>query len=121
MQKIATPFLGSLSLLNGLAMLLDAPGWFVRVAASTGPFNPHFVYDVGAAFVVAGLALIVRGWRARLWPAAVAGAAFLGAHALIHLIGLLNHTDDFATSAGLTVHAGLALWAALPAPGECHV
>src|SRR5437899_10461841 len=68
-------------------MLLAGSVWWAHVAGSreTGPFNPHFVQDVVAAFLVSGLALGARAWRPGYWPAAVAAAGFLAADALIHL------------------------------------
>jgi hypothetical protein len=51
----------------------------------TGPFNPHFVRDVGAAFLVAGGGLLWYARDVRARPAALAGAGFLALHALIHL------------------------------------
>ena len=52
---------------NGLAMLLAGPSWYQAVprVSETGPYNPHFVQDIGAAFLVAGLALAARAWRPR--------------------------------------------------------
>ena len=61
MRRVLATILAVLNVTNGLAMLFAGPLWFESVpgAAETGPFNPHFVQDVGAAFLVAGLALIV--------------------------------------------------------------
>ena len=71
------------------------PRWYDSVPGlpHTGPFNPHFVADIGAAYLVASLALIARAWRPRYWPAAVAGAAFMVAHALIHVAGHRYRAD----------------------------
>ncbi|MDB5429143.1 MAG: hypothetical protein JWP35_259 [Caulobacter sp.] len=75
---------------NGLAMLFAGAWWYGAVpgVVTTGPFNPHFVMDIGVAFLVTAAGL---GWFAARpvqgWPAAVMGAAFLGLHALIHLVG----------------------------------
>jgi hypothetical protein len=53
---------------------------------ATGPFNAHFIKDIGAAYLVGGLGL---GWFAARpaegWAAAVAGTAFFTLHALIHV------------------------------------
>jgi len=72
---------------NGIFMLAAPAVWYgiVPGVAGTGPFNPHFIRDIGSAYLVAGGALIwfLRDKRAR--PAAVAGAAFLSLHTLIHL------------------------------------
>jgi hypothetical protein len=107
---------------NGLVMLFAGPAWWNRVpgAPDTGPFNPHFVQDVGAAFLVAGLALGARAWRVEYWPAAVAGAGFLAAHALIHLAMIASGHDHHAGSdlALVILPAALALYAAFPAQGE---
>jgi hypothetical protein len=84
------------------------------------PFNPHFVQDVGAAFLVAGLALAARAWRPIYWPAAVAGSGFLAAHALIHPTMIVTGHDHH-TAADLAVvilPAALALYSAFPNRGE---
>jgi hypothetical protein len=43
-------------------MLFDGATWYASVpgVVETGPYNPHFVQDIGAAFLVAGLALAAR-------------------------------------------------------------
>jgi len=87
--------------------------------SETGPFNPHFVQDIGAAFLVAGLALAARAWRPVYWPAAVAGSAFLAAHALIHLA--TGHDHHTATDLlAVVLPSALALYSAFPTPGERH-
>jgi peptidoglycan/LPS O-acetylase OafA/YrhL len=108
--------------LNGLAMLFAGPTWYANVAgaAETGPFNPHFVQDVGIAFLVAGLALAARAWRPRYWPAAAAGAGFLAAHALLHLIMIASGHDHHLGSdlAAIVVPAALAVYSVFPSQGE---
>lgn len=121
MRSIMAALLGALHLLNGLAMLADPHRWFVRTASSSGPFNAHFVNDVGAAFVAASLGLLARSWRGQLWPAAVAGSLFLLFHALIHLVEFASAGHEPATAVFLIVLASLALWSSLPARGERHV
>jgi uncharacterized protein YjeT (DUF2065 family) len=74
-------------IVNGIVMLALPAWWYGAVpgVADTGPFNPHFVRDIGAAYLAAGGGL---GWfllQPAARPAAVAGAAFLSLHALIHL------------------------------------
>ena len=103
-------------------MLADGARWYDSVPglAHTGPFNPHFVADIGAAYLVASLALIARAWRPRYWPAAVAGAGFMVAHALIHVADLtMERSGDWRVDVFLViVPAVLAAWAALPDKGE---
>jgi hypothetical protein len=60
---------------------------FVPGVAATGPFNEHFVGDVGAAYVAAAVSLVVAVGRLERTAAAPA-AAFLSVHAFIHLVPL---------------------------------
>jgi hypothetical protein len=73
---------------NGLVMLFASLPWYDAVpgVTSTGPFNPHFVKDIGAAYLTAagGLAWFAASPRTG-WPAMAAGAAFLTLHAAIHV------------------------------------
>jgi len=75
--------------LNGLAMLLTPYGWFVRIpgVVETGPFNDHFVRDVGAAYLACavGMALGARDLARHAGAVAVA-ATFQALHAAIHVI-----------------------------------
>jgi len=72
---------------NGLVMLTVPAIWYARVpgVVDTGPFNAHFVRDIGAAYLVCGLALVWFAMRPAVRPAAQISAAFLAVHALIHL------------------------------------
>lgn len=118
MRRVLAAVLAALNVGNGLLMLFAGPFWFQSVpgAADTGPFNPHFVQDVGAAFVAAGLALAVRAWRPALWPVALAGAAFLVAHGLIHLADIVAGHDHRAAFdvVAVVLPSALALYSVLP-------
>ena len=73
---------------NGVAMLFAGPWWYGAVPGvpSTGPFNAHFVKDIGAAYLVCGGALAAFAWRpVAALPALAAAAAFLTLHAAIHV------------------------------------
>jgi hypothetical protein len=124
MRRWIAALLAIFNALNGLAMLFAGPAWYAAVpgASETGPYNPHFVQDVGAAFLVAGLALAARAWRPVYWPAAVAGSGFLVAHALIHLVMIVTGHDHHVTAdlAAVVVPAALALYSAFPDQGEHH-
>ncbi|MGA7803331.1 hypothetical protein [Bradyrhizobium sp.] len=125
MQRWIAGILAVFNIGNGLAMLFAGSAWWASVpgVADTGPFNPHFVADVGAAFLVAGLALAARAFRPVSWPAALAGAGFLAAHALIHLVMIASGHDRHAVADCLSViaPAALALYAAFPnRQGESH-
>ena len=73
---------------NGLMIYSSPADWYAMVpgVAGTGPFNAHFALrDIGAAYLVAGATLPWFAVNRAARPAALAGAAFLALHALIHL------------------------------------
>ena len=73
---------------NGLAMLFASLAWYDAVPGvpATGPFNPHFVRDIGAIYVAGALAMFWFAWRPRqAWPALAVAAAWLTLHAAIHV------------------------------------
>ncbi len=76
---------------NGIAMLGGPEAWYQAVPGvpDTGPFNPHFVRDIGCAYLAAGGALVWAAWRPAARAAAVIAAAFLSLHALVHVWDLL--------------------------------
>jgi hypothetical protein len=115
-KRVAAGMLGALNILVGLTMLIAGERWFVTTpsVAATGPYNSHFVADVGAAFLAAGLALLARSWRTRFWPAAVAGSTFLIFHGLIHVRDFFLHPHDLMSMLSVVVPSILAMWAALP-------
>ena len=120
-RSIAAVF-AVLTVLNGLTMLLAGAAWYESVpgVSETGPYNPHFIQDIGAAFLAAGLALAARVWRPRYWPAAVAGAGFLAFHALLHLVMIASGHDHYAAFdlIAIVLPSALALFSAFPDPGE---
>lgn len=122
LKRIAALILGLGGAANGVFMLAAPPLWYDSVPglAHTGPFNPHFVSDIGVAYVVASLALIARAWRARYWPAAITGAAFMCGHAIIHVLDITSErTGNANVDLWLVIAPALvAAWAALPAKGE---
>jgi len=122
MQRWIAAILGAYNVANGLAMLFASSIWWASVPGvpDTGPYNPHFVQDVGAAFLVSGLASAARAWRPAYWPAAMAGSAFLVLHGLIHLALIASGHDHHAAAdlAGVVLPAALALYSAFPTRGE---
>jgi hypothetical protein len=106
---------------NGLVMLVAGRWWYGAVpgVTQTGPFNPHFVKDIGAAYLVVGVAF---AWlAARPSPiargAVIAAAVFLGLHAGVHIVdaagdpgGLADLARDFP---GVFMPALLAAWIAI--------
>ena len=124
MRRWIAGIMGIFNAGNGLAMLFAGSNWWASVPGvpETGPFNPHLVQDVGAAFLAAGLALALRTWRPVYWPAALAGSAFLAIHAAIHLVLIASGHDHHAASnlAAVILPAVLAVYATFPAKGEQH-
>jgi hypothetical protein len=123
MRRLLAGLLGVFDLSNGLCMLLWPATWYDAVPGVHGAYNPHFVQDVGAAFVAAGLGLLARAWQPRWWPAAATGAVFLGTHALLHLVEWAQgHAHAPGSDALLVVlPAALAAWASLPGDGPVLV
>lgn len=85
--------LGAGMIANALWMLAGPMHWYAELPAAvpdTGPFNPHFVRDIGCAFLTTGVALI---WAARVrrfrLPLAAIAMVFLSAHALLHIYDTL--------------------------------
>ena len=92
MKRIVATTLAVVLGANGVVMLVAGSWWYGLVpgVTATGPFNPHFVMDIGAAYLVVAGAL--AWWLFRPGPAhgaVVAAAAFLGLHALIHIADAL--------------------------------
>src|SRR5262245_36148617 len=110
--------LGLLLTGNGFLMLVDPAGWYAMVPGvpETGPFNPHFVRDIGAAYLVTGVGIAALGLDPRAGPVALAGALFLTLHALVHIADAMagSHADHvFAELAGVYAPAAIALWLVL--------
>jgi hypothetical protein len=72
---------------NGLVMLAAPDAWYAAVpgVTGTGPFNAHFIRDIGVAYLLCGAALPWFAISPAARPAAVVGAAFLALHAAVHL------------------------------------
>ena len=121
-KRILAAVIGVGGAANGVFMLAAPPLWYDSVPglAHTGPFNAHFVSDIGVAYVVASVALLARAGRPRYWPAAVAGAAFMSGHAIIHVLDIVSErTGNAGVDVGLViVPALLAAWAAFPEKSE---
>jgi hypothetical protein len=72
---------------NGVSMLLSPTAWYFAVpgVTGTGPFNQHFIRDIGLIFVLIGIAFLAGAarpaLRTALWGAA---ALWLTGHALFH-------------------------------------
>jgi hypothetical protein len=113
--------LGALLIGNALWMLAGPMHWYRELPAAvpdTGPFNAHFVRDIGCAFLAVGVALC---WAARSprWrpPLVVVAALFLGAHGVLHaydtLRGALGHPHWWLDLPGVYLPAAVLGYAAV--------
>ncbi len=112
--------LGLLAAVNGLFMLLAPASWYLIAPGvpDTGPFNQHFVRDIGCAYLVTGVSLIWFAIDVRARAAALAGGAFLALHALVHVADAIAGRESLAQAARdlptVYLSALLALWIAWP-------
>lgn len=86
--------IGVITLANASWMLAGPMHWYTDLPAGvpdTGPFNAHFVRDIGCAFLTVGSALVWAAFSTRWRPPLVAvSALFLAAHALLHIYDTLR-------------------------------
>jgi hypothetical protein len=125
MSRIVSGLLAAILGANGLAMLFAGLWWYgvVPGVTATGPFNPHFVRDIGVAYLVTAGGL---GWFAARpragWPALAAAAAFLALHAAIHVFDAVCGTKPLADVtrdlAGIYLPALIAVVLTLRRPHE---
>ena len=106
---------------NGIFMLAAPQAWYFVVPGmtTTGPFNQHFLRDIGLIFVLIGLSFVygaVRsGSRVLLWSM---GAIWLSGHALLHfwevavgICGLMVLPRDFlAVTLPALIAVALNVW-----------
>jgi hypothetical protein len=119
----AAVVVGVLAELNGLFMLVAPLRWYSTLpgVTTTGPFNQHFVRDIGLIYMLIGASFLVGAARPRfrlvLWAVPT---LWLSAHALFHLwevaTGISEHSAMARDFPAVTVPAliglVLTLWAA---------
>lgn len=124
LTRILAALLGLFHISNALYMLFAPEAWFAAApgASETGPFNPHFVADVGFAFLAGGIAFLAFAWRPSLKLAALGASGFLMFHALLHLSGVAQgHMHNLATDVlAISAPAFLGLAIAWPRKGDIH-
>jgi hypothetical protein len=115
--------MGVAAIANGLYMLAAPEAWYGAVpgVTTTGPFNQHFVRDIGLIYLLAGAAYLAGAlrptYRLLLWTVPT---LWLTGHALFHLwevaVGISHHsamTRDFpAVTLPAVIGLGLTWWAA---------
>lgn len=121
MFRIVAGLVGVFYAANGLYMVTMPETWFAAApgAAATGPFNAHFVVDVGFAFLAGGLAFLAFAWRPKLKLVAFGASGFLAFHALFHLANLMHgHMAHAATDITIALPVVLGLVITWPRKGE---
>lgn len=82
------------SIANALWMLAEPLGWYRNIPADVpglGPFNQHFVRDIGCAYLAFGIAAVWAAYRPVLrFPLVFLTTVFYGAHALVHVQNTLT-------------------------------
>jgi hypothetical protein len=96
--------LGAVHVANAFVMIAAPASWYAAVpgVAMTGPFNPHFIRDIGFAFLASGAGLMLGARKGR--HAAVlagAGAAWPALHGLFHVYGWI--AEDFRAELEMAV------------------
>ena len=121
--------LGVALIANGVFMLVAPESWYFAVpgVTSTGPFNQHFVRDIGLIFLILGGAFLAGAAlphvRVLLWAAA---SIWLTGHALFHLwevaVGICSPSvipRDFpAVTLPAIIGISLTFWAIRQARGR---
>jgi hypothetical protein len=114
--------LGALALANGMFMLVSPANWYVAVpgVTTTGPFNQHFLRDIGLIFLLLGMAFLAGAARPQIRAIAWgASSLWLAGHALFHFwevaVGICGSSAlvrDFpAVTLPAILGALLTLWA----------
>jgi hypothetical protein len=115
--------MGAAAVANGMFMLASPEDWYQAVpgVTTTGPFNQHFVRDIGLIYLLAGIAYFwgaaKRHYRVLLWALPT---IWITSHALFHLwevaVGVSGHSAmarDFpAVTLPAFIGAALTIWAA---------
>ena len=105
-------------LANGAWMLVDPLRWYHDLPAGVpdfGEFNPHFVRDIGCAFVTVGGALAWAAFVPRYrFPLVAMSTLFLVAHAVLHVYdtgrGAVDHHHWWLDLPGVYAPAAVTLW-----------
>lgn len=114
--------LGGAAIANGIYMLVAPENWYLAVpgVTTTGPFNQHFVRDIGLVFLLIGAAVLLGAVRANVRVVSWAAATiWLAGHALFHVwevaVGICGPSvlvrDFFAVTMPAALGIALTVWA----------
>jgi hypothetical protein len=126
MLKVFYLLAGIFSFLNGGWMLVSPLSWYEKFPAGiphTGPFNAHFIRDLGVVYLIVALTFLWAARNVRRSQAAhLALSLFFIGHALIHLAdivsGVLPHSHWLIDMPGVFLPALLMAVLAVPSVRE---
>ena len=117
--------MGVLAIGNGLYMLYTPANWYFAVpgVTTTGPFNQHFIRDIGLIFLFVGTAYLCGAakpaLRTALWAAP---SLWLSGHALFHFwevaVGICGPSALARDFPAVTLPAALGIFITLWAMGD---
>lgn len=109
--------LGLFALANGVFMTIAPEPWYWAVPGvpDRGPFNQHFIRDIGLIYSLIGIAFLYGAiypkYRPQLW---IMPAAWLACHAIFHvwevIVGICGPESLVEDFSGVTLPALLAIW-----------
>jgi len=114
---------------NGGWMVVSPEGWYATVpgVTHTGPFNPHFILDIGFIYLATGAMLgAALVWRRHAVPLVTGSAVWVLLHAGLHVIelghGSVGHasTETVGVIAPAFLHVSIALRLLAEERGEDH-
>lgn len=107
------------ALVNGALMLLRPLDWYLQVPTVrfTGPPNPHFIRDIGLAYLTCGVVLAYAArYPSGRWLGALAGGLWLTVHGGLHIyevaVGICA-ADRFWADAPGVLGPPLLVWIAV--------
>jgi hypothetical protein len=98
----AAVVMGALALMNGIFMLAAPGNWYFAVpgVTTTGPFNQHFIRDIGLIYLLIGTLFLAGAakpqFRVLWWTIPT---VWLSGHALFHI---------WEVAAGISGHSAIA-------------
>ncbi|MBX3446475.1 MAG: hypothetical protein KF765_06960 [Parvibaculaceae bacterium] len=120
--RLLCALLAAFAAANGARMALDPLGWFASIPelALTGAANPHFIRDVGTAYLASAAGLALAAFRpAAGFGALLVAAIFMAGHGIGHLVDIAEGCaarpggtalDWFGVIVPGAITAALCLW-----------
>ena len=117
------------TLANGGWMVISPQGWYTAVpgVTHTGPYNPHFILDIGFIYLATGAMLAAAlVWRRHAVPLVSGSAIWVVLHAVLHVVelghGSAGHalTEAAGVLAPAFLHVSIALRLLAQENGENH-